>query len=126
MTRMMTCDDILCYGISVLNLKFSTNINAMTSTFSQNYGCQPDVVSHLWSLITTYCNPSKSRLEHLFWTLYFLKKYELESSLTNVFKVRRNTFRKHVVSMLNSIRSITNHVVSFKFFFWNKLSLFTL
>ena len=107
---MYTTDDVLERGIILIS-HGKSSIKMKNEIFVKNYGCKPNIVTFLWSILMTNSSLKDEKLKHLFWTLSFLKTYELEFSLAFKFNVDRKTFRKHVLAVMVGIVDLRDKVV---------------
>ena len=82
--------------------------------FREMFGCGPQVVFNLWQLMSFHQTlPISGQLNHLLWTLMFLKIYGKEATLcTLAGAVDKKTFRKWIWGFLIAIGDLEEYVVS--------------
>lgn len=73
--------------------------------FKQMYGCLPIVVEHIWHDLQGRL-PAKAKLDHLFWALFFLKRYPTEGDMALRLKKDPNTIRKWVWALIFGIQDL--------------------
>ena len=84
--------------------------------FRAFFGCRVEVFLTLWSmLVTTDLLPDGGQLEHLLWTLMFMKLYSGQKALCSLAGgVDPETFRKWTWLFIDAIAMMEHLVVSVK------------
>lgn len=72
--------------------------------FREMYGCLPIVVQHIWHEIKD--NVGKALIDHIFWALYFLKRYPSEGEMSSRLKKHPTTIRKWVWTIIYGIQEL--------------------
>lgn len=73
--------------------------------FKEAYGCLPIVVGYIWRDIHAIM-PEKTKLDYLFWALFFLKKYPTEGDMASRFQKDPDTVRKWVWSIIFCLQEL--------------------
>jgi hypothetical protein len=110
---MVDVDTILSVGRDIIN-KNSGSINTEERRFREMFGCSPQVVLELWTmLISKSIIESTSEVRHLLWALLFLKIYAKETTTSRlVGGVDEKTYRKWVWIFVCAIADLEGDIVS--------------
>jgi hypothetical protein len=85
----------------------------LQNKFVGSFGVSCDVVSHIWEYLVAYEKLDKNkRPKHLLWALFFMKTYETEAVLTQIFGATEKTIRTHVWETITAISNLYDIVVS--------------
>ena len=97
-------------------MKRTSSRNLVLRRFREHFGCDPEVVSYLWTSIRKKAKPciSGSRPVHLLWALLFMKVYCIESVMCSLCGgVDEKTFRKWSKIFVIEIAQFAPKEVSF-------------
>ena len=101
-------------GIAIFNGGTYTSKREAILDFKAHFGAHPKVCAKLWSILkrvpTFNCRVEP---QHLLWTLFFIKTYDIERVCSKFLQCDRKTFRKYVWYTLKQIALLKEVVVSF-------------
>jgi hypothetical protein len=111
-----TADDVLRCARQIWNRDVNTerSLQSEDRDFREFFGCGVLVFLSLWNLLdTTDSIPQKGTIEHLLWTLMFLKVYAKQRTLSALAGgVDPETFRRWCWRFIEAIASLQPYVVS--------------
>lgn len=85
-----------------------------TKRFNEHFGCRPHVCAIIWhDLKTGQHVPEKTTLHHLFWALFFLRKYPTEGDLASRFQKDPITLRKWIWVLIFGIQELKADRIEF-------------
>ena len=79
--------------------------------FRASYGVSPEVCAQVWMLIC-HSLPAYHKIDHLLWTLLFMKVHSTESVLAGIAGVDEKTFWVHVWTIIFAISDLKSAMVS--------------
>jgi hypothetical protein len=91
------------------------SIKTRTRHFKASYGCLPVVCLKIWTDVLHNLSNEDRRaaaVDHLFWTLYFLKKYPEEDLMAAKFDKDEKTIRKWVWTCIRRLQALKDQKVS--------------
>lgn len=77
------------------------------------FGCDPKVIQHIWYDFKDMLSEIKLKIDHLFWALFFLKRYPTEGEMTALFNKDASTIRKWVWTIIFGIQELKAHKIVF-------------
>lgn len=85
------------------------------SRFKSMYGCLPVVAQHIWYDLQGVLpgEASKAKIHHLFWALFFLKRYPTEGEMSGLLKKDPKTIRKWVWAIIFGIQDLKAEKIKF-------------
>lgn len=115
--RLIASDDILRHARQIWNRDASSRVRSLQTEerdFREFFGCGVLICLHLWRhLIAFNVLPHGGRVDHLLWTLMFLKLYTKQQALCALAGgVDKETYRTWCRRFLSAITSLEPFVVS--------------
>ena len=80
--------------------------------FREMYGCDPVVVQVVWYDLEPNL-PPKTKLEHLFWSLFFLRKYPTDGDMATRYHKDPSTVRKWVWTIIFALSDLKADKIKF-------------
>lgn len=110
-------DEMLVAGLTGLGWNDSNMTARLTVTtkkerFRGHFGADPHVIAQIWEDLQTTTHdearidPTRRNLQHLFWTLHFLKRYPKSIEAETMWKVSENTYVLKVWHYLEKLRAL--------------------
>lgn len=99
---------LLVAGFVLKKLSMRTQLRR----FKSAYGCLPRVVRAVWRDLKDNL-PQGTKIQHLFWALFFLKKYPDEGEMAALFKKDPVTVRKYVWMIIFGLQELKAEKVRF-------------
>lgn len=113
-----TLDDVLCKARSIWGRQRDKQraLQSEDLDFRAHFGCGPLIFLSLWNLlVTTDLLPSDGTIDHLLWTLLFMKTYAKQSVLCSMCGgVDPKTFQKWTWEFIAAISQLESLLVSSK------------
>ena len=82
--------------------------------FCKMFGVLPDVVQRVWyDLLHHNLVPLKSKVDHLFWAMFFLKKYPTDGDIATKFGKDPTTLRKWVWTIIFGLQDLKAKQIRF-------------
>ena len=98
--------------------KTNSKIGRQLYFFNSWFGVSPFICAEVWIMLigkTSFCVETQPK--HLLWTLFFLKTYNLETTMSSILKADAKTLRKWIHYMISSIAQLSEQVVSILSFY---------
>jgi len=114
---MISIDTIESTALSLMKRKKKGQDEPFIRRFRARFGVDPSSVLVLWNNLKFFCWQFDSlcnqslNLEHLFWTLEFLKGYACEIIQADKFGIDPKTYRKWIWQYIKAIASIAPQLV---------------
>ena len=98
---------VLVKGIQVAGFKqrrlaYRTQVRR----FKEMYGCHPKTAVLLWSDLRDVLKDKKTRIEHMFWALCFLKKYPTDGDMQSRLSKDPTTVRKWIWTIVFGLQEL--------------------
>ena len=101
-----TVDVFLSIGLHVAGFRIQQlSRRTQTRRFKDMYGCSPVVVKHVWDDLKSKVS-NKAKIEHLFWALFFLKRYPTEGEMAGRLGKDPATLRSWIWTIIYGLQEL--------------------
>lgn len=109
----LTEDELLSIGLSIAGFG-SKKLSRRTQErrFKEMFGCSPIVVQHIWYDLQGKLS-DKVLLDHLFWCLFFLRRYPTDGEMSSKFDKDPDTIRKWVWTIIFGLQELKADKIRF-------------
>lgn len=105
---------ILAVGLHIAGYKTDRLAKrTQVKRFKSMYGTYPIVVQRLWAELQATVVDKKIKLDHLFWALFFLKKYPRQDELETKLKKDAVTVRKWIWTIIYGLQDLKAEYIRF-------------
>ena len=106
-------DSFLAIGLSIAGFgPERLSRRTQEKHFKEMYGCLPVVVQHIWYDLKGKI-PEKAKIDHLFWALFFLKRYPTSGEMAGRLKKDPVTLRKWIWSIIFGLQELKAEKIRF-------------
>jgi hypothetical protein len=106
-------------GTSIIGMTYvhhANNIDCMSNyklrEWKAAFGIRPIVCCEAWMMISSKAVTNKLTVTHFYWTLYWMRTYQIESEAARVLKTNPKTLREKVRQIVRLLSGAMNNVVS--------------
>lgn len=98
--------EILSLGLQLAGYgQPAMSIRTQIRRFREMYGCDPIVVQAIWEDLRHHVSPG-TKIDHLFWALFFLKKYPTDGDMGTKFQKNPTTIRRWVWTVIFGLQEL--------------------